>query len=183
MNKIAADLSPSLVKEYYEKFGACTTNLDYQDLVNQKFKLDSSKSNKLRLLDANNNSFYLEDVLNENIGKPIYVDFWASWCKPCIELLSFKQKLKEDYPNIIFISISLDDNVKAWTSSKGFQLFNDLGFNFRITNPLLSDFIKKNQVVFVPRYFLFSKTGEMVDPNAPKPNTEEIRSLFEQCLK
>jgi len=182
MNKIASDLSPEIVKKYYQKFKALSTNQDHQDLINQKFKIDSSKSNKLTLQDPNNHTFYLEDILNENIGKPIYVDFWASWCKPCIELIPFKQKLKEDYPSIVFISISIDDDVKAWRSAKGFKIFDDLEFNYRITNPLLSDFIKKNQVVFVPRYFLFSKTGEMVDPNAPKPNTKEIRYLFDQQI-
>ena len=32
----------------------------------------------------------------------VIVDFWASWCGPCMSFLPIYEKVSEDFPNIIF---------------------------------------------------------------------------------
>ena len=45
-------------------------------------------------------------------GKTIYVDFWASWCRPCKKsfpwMISIKEKFKDE--NFEIIAINLDTN-------------------------------------------------------------------------
>jgi thiol-disulfide isomerase/thioredoxin len=51
----------------------------------------------------------LKNVLKPN-GKPLLVNFWATWCDPCREEFPDLVKLDADYKGKIdFITISLDD--------------------------------------------------------------------------
>lgn len=47
------------------------------------------------------------------------VDFWASWCRPCIMSLPHLKEVREKYrdENVRFISISWDDNKSSWENA------------------------------------------------------------------
>lgn len=50
----------------------------------------------------------LINLLNEHNEKPLVVNFWATWCGPCVKELPFFQKLHEENQNVKVITISLD---------------------------------------------------------------------------
>ncbi|MXX37600.1 MAG: TlpA family protein disulfide reductase, partial [Gemmatimonadetes bacterium] len=60
--------------------------------------------------------FTLDDLdgqpvsLNQFKGKAIFIDFWASWCGPCISDLPYIQKIKAEMAEqpVVFLNISLD---------------------------------------------------------------------------
>tara|TARA_R110001592_G_scaffold359261_1_gene665393 strand:- start:169 stop:1821 length:1653 start_codon:yes stop_codon:yes gene_type:complete len=185
MDKIAKDMPTESVNKYYTKFKNSNTNSTYVDLINGKYQLDSTFTDKLTLKDAFNNTSYLEDILEKNRDKLIYIDFWASWCKPCIDAIPYKNKLRIDYANkkVVFISIAFDKYFDEWKSSKVFKLSKNLTNNFIIIKPNLSKLIKDNHIIFVPRYLLYDQSGKLLDPNAPYPNSKEIRNLFDKHLK
>lgn len=45
-------------------------------------------------------------------GKVLYIDFWASWCPPCIKSFPFMNKLAQDFgeQGLEVIGINLDEN-------------------------------------------------------------------------
>jgi peroxiredoxin len=49
-------------------------------------------------------------------GKYVLLDFWASWCKPCIGEIPFMQKAYTNYKRKGFeiLSVSVDRDVNAW---------------------------------------------------------------------
>ena len=52
----------------------------------------------------------LETILNKNDNKTYVINFWATWCKPCVEELPAFEKLHENYKdkNVEVILVSLD---------------------------------------------------------------------------
>jgi thiol-disulfide isomerase/thioredoxin len=67
-----------------------------------------------------------ERFLREHSGKPVLVDFWATWCIPCVKLLPHTAELAERYGErgLVVAPISLDDpdseaDVREMLASKG----------------------------------------------------------------
>jgi len=59
-----------------------------------------------------NSQIALEQALNEQRGKVVYLDFWASWCGPCRKSFPWMNKIQVQYQQQGFtvISINLDAN-------------------------------------------------------------------------
>lgn len=56
--------------------------------------------------------FYgLEEILNRNDNKTYVVNFWATWCAPCVKELPYFEKLDKEYENknleVVLISLDL----------------------------------------------------------------------------
>lgn len=185
MGKIVRDLEPKIIDNYTEKFFETIENKNYKDLFKSEFQLKESNSYKLELHDDIKKVKYLEDVLNDNLGKVVFLNFWASWCSPCIKSIPILNALKKEYVNddVVFIDLSTENNFDEWVSSKAYFLMGKESHNYIIINPYLSSFLKENHVDFIPRYLLFNKLGELVHQNAPGPESDEIRSLLNKYLK
>jgi len=56
-----------------------------------------------------------EISLDQYRNKIVYVDFWASWCKPCRESFSFMNEMQKKYADkgLQIIAINLDDQRSA----------------------------------------------------------------------
>ena len=49
-----------------------------------------------------------EPFLNKKDNKVYIINFWATWCAPCVKELPYFEKLKTEYKNIEVILVSLD---------------------------------------------------------------------------
>jgi thiol-disulfide isomerase/thioredoxin len=62
--------------------------------------------------DLNGKPFALADCL----GKPVVLNFWASWCPPCVKEMPDLESLHKKYPSVHFLGLAVDSasNVKTF---------------------------------------------------------------------
>ena len=105
------------------------SNLSYSDNNNQLLLIkDPKKIEVFSIIDINDN----EKIISSSENKILLLNFWATWCAPCIkeipELIELKKKFKKSV-EVYFISV--DFNVKKTVPKflKKNKLENLLVFN------------------------------------------------------
>ncbi|MCL9769844.1 TlpA family protein disulfide reductase [Flavobacterium sp. HXWNR69] len=62
----------------------------------------------------------LNAYVQNNSEIPLVVNFWATWCTPCVKELPYFQKLHQDNPNVKVITVSLDFEKQVESKLKPF---------------------------------------------------------------
>ncbi len=130
---------------------------------------------------------FQEDLSIEQITKQIpadfyLLDFWATWCKPCIEGFKIIEGL--DLPeNMQIITISLDQNEyeEKWQEmSQSLNLKNS--YHLPKDNFGSQEFFQLLELKSVPRYILIDKDMSLIDEAFYQPHQPEfIRKLRAYC--
>lgn len=119
---------------------------------------DSSENSTQPML-APNFTVYTEDgtavKLSELYGKPIILNFWASWCPPCkSEMPDFESMYQKYGEDIHFVMINLTDGQRE-TVESGAAYVEAQGFTFPVYFDSDLDAANNYQVYSVPMtYFL-----------------------------
>ena len=85
-----------------------TSNLSYSDDNNQLLLHEKSKKiTEFKLLDLEGR----EHLISQNSSELLLINFWATWCPPCIKEIPDLLDLKKIYKNKIeLLFISVDNN-------------------------------------------------------------------------
>jgi thiol-disulfide isomerase/thioredoxin len=68
---------------------------------------EKEKLTDLQLVDIDGNVFKLNDLIGK--GKPVLIDYMATWCKPCEQMMPILLNVRRSFGNsIVIISISID---------------------------------------------------------------------------
>lgn len=135
----------------------------------------STKASDFTLQDLNGKKVSLSDFK----GKPVLLEFWATWCPPCRESIPGIEKLYKSYGTrgLVVLAVSLDqggwDAVKAFASEQG------------ITYTVLKgdeDVASKYQVRTIPMLLIMDKDGKIVKRYLGVGDDEELEKDIKAVL-
>ena len=101
------------------------------------FTISTGFSQEIEVIDVSQ----MEAIIHEETGKTKIINFWATWCKPCVEEIPYFESLNnnpefQDF-EIILVSLDfveqLDSKVKTFIEKKGLtltiKLLDDTDYN------------------------------------------------------
>ena len=115
---------------------------------------------------------------NDTEGKVVFINFWATWCPPCIAEMPTLQALYDDYNDkVVFLFVTSDDfeTVEKFKTKKG--------FNFEVFKPL-NEVPQELTSRSIPRTFIINRKGDIVvdESGAVDWNSEVVRNQLDQLL-
>lgn len=103
-------------------------------------------------------------ALSQFMGKYTYIEFWASWCLPCLKELYVTKRLHRKYPdNLNICLISIDTNKMNWINAiKRLELesFNNLNA-IDLHNQMNKD-IERLGLKTIPANYIIDPQGNIV---------------------
>ena len=150
--------------------------LGYEQQISEKVGLN--------LLKADGSVIRFQDILIENKGKVIYIDYWASWCAPCIEAMPYAEALRNEYANenIIFVYLSSDNDQSAWKKAAERYGLSNLENSYLSLNHKNSDWVQSLKIQTIPRYLIIDTNGKLVESDAPGPKDPNIKTILEKYI-
>ncbi|MEO5892657.1 MAG: TlpA disulfide reductase family protein [Ferruginibacter sp.] len=155
----------------------------YAELVQKKW--DQKIKNILTvpvfsLKDVSGNIFDIKSLR----GKVVYIDFWGSWCKPCLAQMANSALLQKKYKgkNVAFLFIDFYDTKEQWLNTIRSKNLEGIFIKAEKEDEAFFDSTFGVKQGF-PRYALLDKNGVLITASAPHPNDAEATLLIDKYLQ
>jgi cytochrome c biogenesis protein CcmG/thiol:disulfide interchange protein DsbE len=106
------------------------------------------------------NDFALENLKGESVrlsdlrGKVVVVNFWATWCIPCVEEMPSFQEFQNQYPDFVMLGIDQQEGleqVRTFLEGKGIEYQILLDYNAKVAGSY--------KVFMLPTTFFIDQDG------------------------
>jgi thiol-disulfide isomerase/thioredoxin len=111
----------------------------------------SERLQKIKMTDLKGRALTLQELA----GKPVFLNFWATWCGPCISEMQSIESVYQQFKNdIVFLAVSNEDPVAI----RSFMEKNK--FTFEVAH-LNMDYIDA-YIVTMPTTLLIDASGRLI---------------------
>jgi peroxiredoxin len=150
-----------LYNEYFEYYSEST----YAPRIKQQYDPNirirvGNKAPNFTIKDINGNSINLSDYK----GKYLMIDFWATWCGPCMKEMPQLHKAYEKFSgdNFEVLSLSFDKSPEAIDRMRDGSRFKMPWEHAFVNNGFKSDLAKTYEVSGIPKPILIDPNGIIV---------------------
>lgn len=128
------------------------------------------------------NSYQLKEVLDAYKGKIILIDVWASWCADCIKGLPKVKQLQKEFPEVVFLFLSVDTNKNSWKN--GIDRFKIEGNHYNLPTGMKDgDFVHFINLSWISRYMIIDENGKIALFKATNASDTSIKEVLNSLNK
>ena len=123
-----------------------------------------------------------EVTLSSFIGKPIVLNFWATWCYYCrVEMGDFNTAYREN-PDVVFLMINATDGVRetVWTAH---EYIRGEGYEFLVYFDTEGTALSKYGVAGLPTTVFIDKEGNIVSRANGMLDLETLKQGIERITE
>ena len=142
--------------------------------IKQQYKESAAQKDRDEILDQYGElkaiDFTLTNLEDENVtlsdytGKVVVLDFWATWCGPCISSFPKMQELVNEFEDEkveFFFIDSWERQEPVKIKEKVVEFLEEKGYNFNVLFDYTDEVITNYKVRGIPSRFLIDKDGNM----------------------
>ena len=132
------------------------------------------------VIDESENDLDLVGIAN---GKPLVVNFWATWCPHCIEEMPDFQDAFNIYGDrVAFAMLDATDGTRE-TFGKGSEFVHENGFTFPVYYDVYRNAVRDFEVTGYPSTVMFDADGTVVFAQAGRMDRDQLFALVESLAK
>lgn len=124
-----------------------------------------------------------EVTFSSLLGKPVVLNFWASWCGPCKSEMPHFQELFEQYgEDVTFVMVNLTGD--GWDNIDDAQeLISSNGYTFPVYFDNDGDAAAKYSIYSIPYSCFITADGIILDSHLGMMSEDELTAAIEELLK
>ena len=121
---------------------------------------------------------------NEYAGKIVYLDFWATWCGPCLVANKALPEVADFFKDkdIVFVSVALRSDFGRWKKHAAARLANCKDYFIQSEDDAQLIMSRYNVNAF-PRFRIIGKDSKIIDSDPPRPTCPQIYDTLTEILK
>lgn len=120
-----------------------------------------------------------KNIVESNKGKILLINFWATWCSPCVKefpgLMNLRREFSED--DLTIIGISMDYGMRP---VENFVKQNKVNFPIVLDDESIGSML---DIKSIPRTLIYNRAGEKVLDHLGFISEESFRHVVERLLQ
>lgn len=134
--------------------------------------------------------FTVQDINGNNVslsdfkGKPVVLNFWASWCPPCKAEMPDYEKMYQQYSSqgVVFMMVNMTDGSRETTATAK-QFLKDSKYTFSAYFDLKSNAAETYGISSIPDSIFIDKNGKIVNAYEGMIDAATMKNNIETIIK
>lgn len=168
--------SKDIVRYFSDK--SFSDYLLYQNNIN-KIRITNDKG---RVYDWSNldKDNILSEIIQKYPSKTVVIDFWATWCAPCITAMDKIKPIKEKNADVVFVYITDFSSPRTlWNN----HVKNIAGNHFYLSSKQMEELQKQMNFSSIPTYLIYNKKGELRNQMTGFPGVKRFEEVLRDTKK